>query len=277
MEKPIAIVTGSSSGFGYLTVLELAKSGFHVVATMRDRQKAGPLIEEAKKWNLDSWITIHDLDVTQEGSSRNLSLLVEKMGRVDVLVNNAGYAAGGFVEEISLEAYRNQFETNVFGVIQVTKAVLPFMRKQGRGKIINVSSISGKMAFPGLSPYVASKHAIEGWSESLRLEMKPFGVDVVLVEPGSFKTNIWSTGKQVTLSEPDSPYYSYMAGIENYLEAGEAKYGDPREVSRKIVEIAKMNKPSLRFPIGKRVKMTIFLRSFIPWKLWEKIIWKNLT
>ena len=124
---------------------------------------------------------------------------MEDFGKVDVLINNAGYAGAGFVEEVSMEEYRKQFETNVFGVLAVTKAFLPLMRKQGQGCIINISSISGKVAFPGLSPYIASKHAIEGWSESLRLEMQPFGVKVVLIEPGSYKTNIWSTGKQVAV------------------------------------------------------------------------------
>ncbi|WP_251551824.1 oxidoreductase [Neobacillus muris] len=277
MGRSIAIVTGSSSGFGLLTVLELAKAGFQVAATMRDIQKAVPLIEHAKKLNIETSIIIHELDVTREESVKELRLLIEKMGRVDVLVNNAGYAAGGFAEEISIKSYQNQFETNVFGVIRVTQAVLPFMRKQGSGKIITISSISGKIAFPGLSPYVASKHAIEGWSECLRLEMKPFGVDVVLLEPGSFKTNIWSTGKQVTDSQPDSPYYPFMRKIEKYLEAGADRYGDPQDVSLIISKIAAMNKPGLRFPIGKGVKLSIFLRNLLPWRLWEKIVWKKLT
>ncbi|WP_462409689.1 SDR family oxidoreductase [Neobacillus sp. Marseille-QA0830] len=277
MDQPIAIITGSSSGFGFLTSIELAKSGYQVVATMRDLQKAAPLLEEAKKFRLESSIIIHELDVTEDESVKNFSSFIGSLGKVDVLVNNAGYAAGGFVEEISLEDYRKQFETNVFGVIRVTKTVLPYMRQQGKGKIITISSISGKVAFPGLSPYVASKHAIEGWSESLRLEMKPFGVDVVLVEPGSFKTNIWSTGKQVSASLPDSPYHPYMKKLETYLEAGEAQYGDPQDVSRIVAEITSLDKPSLRYPIGKGVKLTMFLRDFIPWKLWEKIIWQKLT
>lgn len=276
MNKPIAIVTGSSSGFGLLTTLELAKSGFHVIATMRNPEKSSTLISEANQLHLQSNITIHQLDVTSQDSINQIDKLMETFGRIDVLVNNAGYAAAGFIEELPMEEYRKQFETNVFGVMAVTKAVLPTMRKQRQGKIINLSSISGVVAFPGMSPYVASKHALEGWSECLRLEMKPFGVDVILVEPGSYKTNIWSTGKQITRTQLDSPYHSLMEGMENYIQLGAEKFGDPREVAEIIANIAKMQKPSLRFPMGKGVKTTIFLKNLIPWSRWESILLNKL-
>ncbi|MCL6571578.1 MAG: oxidoreductase [Bacillus sp. (in: Bacteria)] len=279
MNEPIALVTGSSSGFGLLTALELGMNGFQVIATMRNMGKSSELLEAVKRLNLESRITIHELDVTSETSIKNLKLLLNEIGRVDLLVNNAGYAGAGFVEEITMNEYRKQFDTNVFGVIAVTKAVLPFMRKQKKGKVITLSSISGKMAFPGLSPYVASKHAIEGWSECLRLEMKPLGIDIVLIEPGSYKTNIWSSGKQVTeLSlRSDSPYYEYMNKIEEYLHLEEGQYGDPKDVAKKISSIALTKNPTLRFPIGRGVKVTLFLRKLIPWKHWERIVMKKLA
>jgi NAD(P)-dependent dehydrogenase (short-subunit alcohol dehydrogenase family) len=279
MNVPVAIVTGSSSGFGLLTVIELGLAGFQVIATMRTTEKSTELLKEAKRLSIESRIIIHELDVTSETSIENVSKLIEGIGRVDLLVNNAGYAGAGFVEEITMDEYRKQFETNVFGVIAVTKAVLPFMRKQKQGKVITLSSISGKMAFPGLSPYVASKHAIEGWSECLRLEMKPFGIDVVLIEPGSYKTNIWSTGKQVTqLSvQSESPYYDYMKKIEDYLQLEEVKYGDPHVVAKKIASISITKNPTLRFPIGGGVYFTLFIRNLIPWKLWERIVLKKLS
>lgn len=278
MNQPIAIVTGASSGFGLLTTLELAKAGFQVVATMRNIEKSIELLREAEKLSLQKNVIVHALDVTSEASVKKLALLVKNMGRVDVLVNNAGFAGAGFVEEITMEEYRKQFDTNFFGVIAVTKTVLPFMRSQRKGKIINVSSISGKIAFPGLSPYVASKHALEGWSESLRLELYPFGVDVVLIEPGSYKTNIWSTGKQVTsLSlHTDSPYYNYMEKIEDYIQSGEGSFGDPKEVAEKIARISIEGRSNLRFPIGKGVKTTILIHKIIPWRIWEKIFIKKL-
>jgi NAD(P)-dependent dehydrogenase (short-subunit alcohol dehydrogenase family) len=278
MNQPIAIVTGASSGFGLLTAIELSKAGFQVIATMRNAERSVELLKETKRLSIHSNIIVHEMDVTSESSIGRLAVLIERLGRVDVLVNNAGYAAAGFVEEITMEEYRKQFDTNFFGVIAVTKTVLPFMRSQGKGKIINVSSISGKIAFPGLSPYVASKHALEGWSESLRLELSPFGIAVTLIEPGSYKTNIWSSGKQVTtLSlQTDSPYYKYMKSIEDYISSGEGQFGNPKDVAEKIASIALEEGPSLRHPIGKGVRTTLLLRNFIPWKLWEKIFIKKL-
>ena len=165
MKKKTAIVTGSSSGFGLLCVTELAKVGFEVIATMRDLNKADLLLQQCKRQNVSESIHIHALDVTSKESIENFKKWLEQWPSIDVLVNNAGIALGGMIEELPLEDYRLQFETNFFGVIGVTQAVLPFMRKQGSGRIINMSSISGQMGFPGLSPYVASKHALEGFSE----------------------------------------------------------------------------------------------------------------
>jgi NAD(P)-dependent dehydrogenase (short-subunit alcohol dehydrogenase family) len=193
-----------------------------------------------------------------------------------VLVNNAGFALGGFCEELSVEEYRLQFETNVFGVISVTQAVLPVMRKNRTGRIINMSSISGKFGFPGLSPYTASKHALEGFSESLRLEVKPFGIDVVLVEPGSYQTNIWSSIDNTSIRS-DSPYYFYMERLLSEIESGKAGHGNPLDVAQLVVEIASQKKtPKLRYPIGKGVMMSLVIKALLPWKLIENVIVKNL-
>ncbi|WP_078543309.1 oxidoreductase [Litchfieldia alkalitelluris] len=274
----MALVTGASSGFGLLTCIELAKSGFSVIATMRDVVNANILMEFAKNHGVEKQLTLHPLDVTEEESISQLKELIDKYESIDVLINNAGYAGAGFVEEIPLSEYRSQFETNVFGAIAVTQTVLPIMRKRRAGKIINVSSISGRVGFPGLSPYNASKYALEGWSESLRLEMKEFGVDVVLVEPGSYQTNIWSKGKQVTEKSmnPDSPYYEMMQNIERHLEAEQSNYGDPNDVAKLIVEIAKSDKTKLRYPIGKGVRVMLALKGVLPWNLWERIVLKQL-
>jgi NAD(P)-dependent dehydrogenase (short-subunit alcohol dehydrogenase family) len=275
MNNKTAIVTGTSSGFGLSTSIELARKGFTVIAAMRNGGKSSSLLEEARKHEVQSQIIVLELDVTDENSILAFQTRVlDEFGSVDVLINNAGYAGAGFVEEISMEEYRNQFETNVFGVMAVTKAFLPVMRKQKQGCIINVSSISGKVAFPGMSPYVASKYAIEGWSESLRLEMQPFGVKVVLIEPGSYQTNIWSSGKQVAVKslQLNSPYQDYLQSIERYIKEGENRFGNPLEVAAKISEIAVMENPNIRYPIGRGVKTSIFLKNFLPWRLWEKII-----
>jgi NAD(P)-dependent dehydrogenase (short-subunit alcohol dehydrogenase family) len=279
MTNKIAVITGASSGFGMLTSLEFAKQGFKVIATMRSIEKAKLLLEEARNLGCLEFIQIHELDVTSEESVKYLSTLLNELGRIDVLVNNAGYAGAGFVEEIPIVEYRKQFDTNVFGVMMVTQACLPIMRKQGKGNIINVSSISGLIGFPGISPYVASKHALEGWSECLRLEMKPFGIYVSLIEPGSFKTNIWSTGKQITEKslEENSPYFSYMRKLETHIKNGESQFGDPIEVAIKIVEIAQEQEPNLRYPIGKGVKLSLLLKKTLTWKSWEKLFLKRLS
>lgn len=274
----LAIVTGSSSGFGLLTCLEFAKNGYLVLATMRDLGKASLLLEKAKTLGIEQLIHTFELDVTSENSLENFREYIQNLERIDVLVNNAGYAGAGFVEEIPLDEYRQQFETNVFGVISVTQAVLPKMRMQQFGNIMNVSSISGKIGFPGLSPYIASKHALEGWSESLRLEMKPFGVFVSLVEPGSYQTNIWSTGKKVTDKslQESSPYFETMKKIETHLQKNEVNYGNPEEVAKCMVKIASEPSPSLRYPIGKGVKAGIALKNSLPWKYWEKLFLDKL-
>jgi NAD(P)-dependent dehydrogenase (short-subunit alcohol dehydrogenase family) len=279
MENKIAVVTGASSGFGLLTTLELARRGFHVIATMRDTIKGSALLEKASKNGCHEFIQIYELDVTSEVSVHSFQTFIESVGRIDLLVNNAGYAGAGFVEEIPIAEYRKQFETNVFGLIMVTQACLPLMRKQRNGIIINVSSISGLIGFPGISPYVASKHALEGWSECLRLEMKPFGVCVSLVEPGSFKTNIWSTGKQITEKslKEESPYFSYMASLDAHIKNGESQFGDPQEVANKIADIAEMPNPMLRYPIGKGVKLTILFKKLLSWKAWERIFLKRMS
>lgn len=279
MKNNIAIVTGTSSGFGLLITVELAKKGYTVIAAMRNISRSSELLQEARKYGVESKIIVHELDVTNEQSILLFQLrILDDFGRVDLLINNAGYAGAGFVEEISMEEYRQQFETNVFGVIAVTKAFLPMMRKQGQGCIINISSISGKVGFPGLSPYIASKYAVEGWSESLRLEMQPFGVKVVLVEPGSYKTNIWSSGKQVAVEslQSHSAYQHYMRSIENYLARGEKNFGNPQEVATKIAGIAGMDNPEMRYPIGRGVRTTIFIKNLLPWKFWEKLVNRQL-
>lgn len=277
VEKKVAVVTGTSSGFGLLTALELAKREYDVIATMRNVEARFHLVDEAKRIGVANRIQVQQLDVTSEESMKQFLPVLEELKQVHVLVNNAGYAAGGFVEEIPLEEYRKQFETNFFGVIRVTQAVLPIMRKQQRGKIINVSSISGKVGFPGISPYVASKHALEGWSECLRLEVIPFGIEVVLIEPGSYKTNIWSSGKHITEASESSPYFDYMSQIDSYLEKGQSKFGDPKEVAEKIAYIAEHSNTALRYPVGRGVKTGIMLKQMFSWKQWESLVLQRLN
>ncbi|AOM05850.1 oxidoreductase [Bacillus cereus] len=277
MNKKIAIITGASSGFGLLTTLELAKKDYLVIATMRNLEKQGTLLSQVTQLNLQQNIKVQQLDVTDQNSIHNFQLFLKEINRIDLLINNAGYANGGFVEEIQVDEYRKQFETNLFGAISITQLVLPYMRKQRSGKIINISSISGQVGFPGLSPYVSSKYALEGWSESLRLELKAFGIDVALIEPGSYNTNIWEVGKQLATNQSDttSPYKEYMDKIQKHINSGSDTFGNPIDVAKKVVDIAEAKRTTLRYPIGKGVKFMILARKILPWRLWEYLVLRS--
>ena len=276
MSRKTAIVTGSSSGFGLLCAIELAKRGFDVIATMRDINKTEQLGNFANEQNVVEYIHVHPLDVTSNESISDFKKYLSGLKSIDVLVNNAGFAIGGFSEELSIEDYRKQFETNFFGVIAVTNTVLPYMRANGQGRIINMSSISGRMGFPGLSAYVSSKHALEGYSECLRLELRPFGIDVVLIEPGSYQTNIWSSIDETKIRN-DSPYHPYMTKILKEIENGKTQHGQPQEVAHLVAQIASQPKNTdFRYPIGKGVKRNLLLKNVLPWKMIENTVMKIL-
>ena len=281
MNRQTVLITGASGGFGLFMTMELVKRKFHVIATMRDLKKKDNIITLCKQEGLETeLIEFFPLDITKSASINNLSAHIAHLPSIDILINNAGFALGGFAEEVSLREYKEQFETNFFGAIALTQAILPYMREQKSGKIINMSSISGKIAFPGLSPYVASKHALEGWTESLRLEVKSFGIDVALVEPGSFQTNIWTKGKKVAKQSllSTSPYALIMTAIEAEMDKGSANYEDPRIVAIMIAELCTKQKLSkLRYPVGKGVKGLLFFKKITPWKLWEKLVLVKLN
>src|SRR5918996_3724783 len=209
--KPVAVVTGSSSGIGYETSLLLAKKGFVTYATMRNLGKSNKIIELKQKEKLP--LEVLKLDVTDDKSVKEaIERIANEQGRIDVLVNNAGYALLGPLEELSIQEFKEQFEANVFGVIRVTQSVLPIMRKQRNGTIVNISSVAGRIGFPLTPAYVSSKFALEGLSESMAYELEQFGIKVILVEPGVIKTNFDNNlkiGKNVSTTNTNgrnSPY-----------------------------------------------------------------------
>ncbi len=186
-DTSVAVITGTSSGFGLLAAIELARRGLRVFASMRDLGKSATLDAAAREAGVG--LEKIALDVTSESSiAAAVREVHDRAGRLDVLVNNAGFGMGGAFEDLSMAELREQFETNFFGTCAVTKAVLPGMRERKSGRVVNVSSISGLVGAPGTSAYCASKFALEGWSESLRHELRPFGVRIVLVEPGTYRT-----------------------------------------------------------------------------------------
>lgn len=276
-KQPVAFVTGASSGFGLLTSMALAGEGYRVLASMRNLKNRGRLEAAAKEAGVTDRIEIIQLDVTDFSTVETvIQDVIRRYGRIDMLVNNAGYAAGGFTEELAIEEWRRQFETNFFGLVAVTKAVLPSMRERRSGKIVNISSISGRIGFPSMGPYVASKFAVEGFSESLRLEMMPYGVHVVLIEPGSYKTDIWSKGLGAVTIHPNSPYVKEMEAILKYVNQIADTAPAPDEVIRQIVQVAKSPSPKLRYPVGKGVKLGIVLKNMLSWKWWERMVAKRL-
>ena len=220
MEK-VALVTGSSSGIGRETALALAREGYRTFASMRDTKKAS-MLEDAAKDGLP--INIISMDVTDEESIVSaVKTIMDDYQRIDVLVNNAGYAQFGCTEEISTDDFRMQFETNFFGIVRIIQEIAPIMRKQGSGDIINISSVGGRMGLPGFPAYISSKFALEGLGECLRYELGQFGIRTTLIEPGVVKTNFLGAMKISDSSR--IPQYRkltdhILAGLKMMIEMG---------------------------------------------------------
>jgi NAD(P)-dependent dehydrogenase (short-subunit alcohol dehydrogenase family) len=253
----VAIVTGSSSGIGFETSLLLARNGFFTYATMRNLDKSNRINELKQKERLP--LEVLKLDVTDDKSVKEaIEKVANEQETIDVVVNNAGYALVGPLEELSIQEFKEQFETNVFGVIRVIQSVLPIMRKQRHGTIVNISSIAGIIGFPLTSAYVSSKFALEGLSESIAYELEQFGIKVILIEPGVIKTSLDNNlkiGKNVsstTVNDRNSPYADItqrrIAGFKPRFENGLP----PIEVAKAILNaIASKNiPPELRYLVG---------------------------
>jgi NAD(P)-dependent dehydrogenase (short-subunit alcohol dehydrogenase family) len=273
MPEKVALVTGASSGFGLLTSIELAKSGFRVVATMRDLGRRERLDQAVAASGVAALIDVRALDVTRfETIQSFVETVVGDYGRLDVLVNNAGFAVAGFAEDIKLDELRRQFETNFFGAVAMTKAALPTMRRQHSGHIIQISSIAGLHGSVTVSSYAASKHALEGWSESLRLEVNVLGIKVVLVEPGAFQTDIWTRGAVMgeQATKETSPNLQRSLRMRSTVE--KLPKADPIVVAKLIVKIAQDPNPKLRYLAGRDAKLQLALKRILPWKWHEKVI-----
>ncbi|MCS7460958.1 SDR family oxidoreductase [Paenibacillus doosanensis] len=275
----MACITGASSGFGLLMALELAKAGYRVIATMRDTANNGLLLRRAEEAGVAERIDCLPLDVTDHPAcEETIAHIRSAYGRIDVLVNNAGMAIGGSIEEIPMEEWKRQMDVNVFGLIAMTRAALPVMREQRRGTIINIGSVSGRVGFPGYGPYAASKFAVEGFSESLRLEMLPFGVHVVLVEPGAYRTDIWSKGfdHMTARFREDSPYARFLGAVLRYSRNVARTAGEPQDVARAVVRIAGSRYPRLRYPLGRGAALSIAGKTLLPWKWFERLLLREL-
>lgn len=258
----IAIVTGSSSGTGLETSLLLARNQFFTYATMRNLNKGEEILQIASKEKLP--LKTLPLDVNDDLSVNNaMSTVLEENGRVDVLVNNAGYSMFGSLEELSFEEIRGQFETNFFGVVRTCKAVIPTMRKQGNGTIINIGSLGGRVGLlPFLTQYHASKFALEGFTEFLRQELYEFGVNVALIEPGTIRTNFENNTKIAKNFNPESsPYASTVQKLIEGVESISANSSHQRDIAEVVLKIVNTSNPNVRYTVGKDAESVLKKRA----------------
>jgi NAD(P)-dependent dehydrogenase (short-subunit alcohol dehydrogenase family) len=266
MSTRVALVTGASSGIGERTALRLREAGFEVYAVARRVERMAALA--------DAGVHVLAMDVTDDASmTSGVARIVEEQGRIDVLVNNAGYGSYGAVEDVPLEEARRQFEVNVFGLARLTQLVTPHMRRVAaeplaqRCRIVNVSSVGGKFYEPLGAWYHATKFAVEGFSDSLRIELAPFGIDVVIIEPGPIRTE-WNQIARESLTETSrgGAYEAQAATVRRVLErADRPPLGSrPDVVARKVVAAVQANTPRARYPVGRGAGTLVRARRLLP-------------
>ena len=267
--RPV-LITGCSTGIGRATAERLADDGWNVYATARRLDS----IEDLGKRGCKT----AELDVTDEGSMERAVEEVEKDGPIAALVNNAGYSQSGAIETIPMDSVRRQFETNVFGLMRMCQLVLPGMRGAGSGKIVNLSSMGGKLTFPGGGVYHATKHAVEALSDALRFEVKEFGIDVVVIEPGLIVTEFGETAAG-SLDEVDEhgPYAKFNADVakttaEAY-EGGMARFGaGPEAVAAKIAKVLLTRRPATRYKVTTSARVVMGMRSLMTDRMWDRFV-----
>ena len=276
IKNKVALVTGSSSGMGFATAVMLARAGIHTYASMRNLKKSKIITELASTENLP--LQVVQLDVIDKKSVKEaITKIVTEKERIDVLVNNAGYGLFGSLEDISIEELKAQFETNFFGVIRVTQLVLPIMRKQKSGTIVNVSSVGGRIGLPVLSAYHSTKFALEGLSESMSYELEPFGIRVVIIEPGVIRTNIMNSSIIAKKAQdPKSPYFSLIQKVENNFKLMmENESSPPEEVAKAILGVVTSENPQLRYTVGNDAATMIQARVSMSDNQFKKMIMQN--
>lgn len=274
MAGEIVLITGANSGLGLLTAERLAKNGFIVIAAVRNPANSTAITDFFTERNtpLRNMI-IKTLDVTDPAEVKAIyHFIKDTYGRLDILINNAGFSQGGVVEAVQTEQWHEQFNVNVFGLVSLTRTFIPMMREARKGKIINMGSISGKAGFPGLAPYAASKHALEGFSESLRLELKPFNVSVSIIEGAAFKTDIWKKGIAGAAVTSVSDYRKLMAGVTEHAEKQAENAENPEKLISLIYGICCTRMPRFRYRTGKNLTWFLMIKSLLPWRVYESAV-----
>jgi len=257
--KRVTLITGCSSGIGRASAFAFAEAGDRVYASMRDLSKADSLLGEAQQKNIA--VIPVELDVTShDGVEHAVNLIIEKEGALDIVVNNAGIQRAGAFETLSDVQVRGVMETNFFGVLNVTRSVLPHMRKQRAGRILMMSSLSGWAGLAGDSIYAASKFAVEGFTEALRHEVARWGIKLALIEPAGYKTDLMSSRSRVETSRSE-PYAAFNSQLGESLSNDAANAGDAAEVARLLVEISRSGSDQFRWPVGgvaETIQSTLF-------------------
>lgn len=268
--KKVILITGASSGMGKVTAEELIKEGHTVYCAARSADKMKDLEKIGGK--------VLTMDVSDRNSiETGVNELIEEQGRIDVLWNNAGFGLYGPVEEVSLEKAKYQFEVNLFGVASLTQLVLPYMRKQQSGLIINTSSMGGKIYTPLGAWYHATKHALEGWSDCLRLELKEFGIHVVILEPGLIETGFASTVEDHFSTESlNGPYKKIVRGVMNAASGGLMKGSSPAIIVKTVKKIINTKNPKTRYLVGAMAKPVVTMRKILGDKVYDKIIMSQM-
>lgn len=268
MSKKVILVTGASSGIGRETALFLAKHNYKVYGVARRVDK----LQELNKLS----VTTLAMDVTDELSVKNtIGEIIKREGTIDILVNNAGYGEYGAIEDVSLENAKYQMDVNVFGLARVTKMILPYMRKQKSGSIVNISSVGGKLANPMGGWYHASKFAVEALSDSLRLEVKQFGINVIVIEPGGIKSE-WggiAFNKMLEASK-NSVYSTYANKMYNFIQSMEQnnKAPEPIVIAELVKKAIESKRPKARYVGGAMAKPMLFLKRYLSDSLFDRII-----
>ncbi len=268
MKDKIALVTGASSGIGRATVEALLAAGCTVFATARRMNRLATLASRGAR--------ILPLDVTDDVSMRTaVNNILAEVGRIDILINNAGYGCYGSLEDVPMEDARRQFEVNLFGLARLTQLVIPHMRQQRSGRIVNVTSVGAKIYGPLGSWYHASKYGVEGLSDCLRLELKPFGIDVIMVEPAGTLTEWGGIATESLLKNSGhSDYAAAARGTVRILHATEnPRYASPPKiVARGILRALQARRPKARYPLGKGARLVVALRKFFSDRMMDGVI-----
>ena len=269
----VVLVTGASSGIGKCCAEYLSQQGCRVYGTSRRTDST----DSQRRSSNTNLIQIIQMDVTDESSvKKGIDHIIANESRIDVVVNNAGFAIIGSLEDTTIEEAKSQFETNFFGTLRVCRAVLPIMRQQRAGYIVNISSIGGLIGLPFQSAYCGSKFALEGAMEALRLEVRSFGIHVVLVEPGDIKTGITRHRQKTVASTRNSAYGGRFQKVVRLVESGERNGPTPEPIAKLVNQVIRMKSPRLRYTVGKiSQRIGVPLKKILPSHLFESLIANN--